>query len=104
MTARLASALPKDADSNGLTSIEQQLIDHPDSTHVVIGVIDTRKVIIDAERDETIPYARFRHIEVITGQEEAAKARSMLIEALTRRTGAATLPFETEGYGGDDDF
>jgi hypothetical protein len=102
MTARLASALPRDADSNGLTSIEQQLIDYPDSTHVVIGVIDTRKVIIDAERDETIPYARFRHIEVIADQSSAAQARSLLIAALTRRTGAATLPFETEsGDGGE---
>lgn len=103
MTARLASALPKDANSNGLTSIEQQLIDNPDGTHAVIGVIDTRKVIIDAEREETVPYARFRHIEVISDEAPAAQARSPLIHALTKRTGVETLPFESDDAG-DGDF
>ena len=102
MTARLASALPKDADSNGLNIIERELIDNPHTTHVVIGVIDTRKTIIDEDSDETIPYARFRHIEVMTDTEAEATARSMMIAALTKRTGAATLPFETGP--GDDDF
>jgi hypothetical protein len=103
MTARLASALPKDANSNGLTSIETELIERPHDTHVVIGIIDTRKTIIDAEKDETIPYARFRHIEVMTDDADEADARSMMIKALTLRTGAQTLPFEADGAD-DDDF
>jgi hypothetical protein len=99
MTARLASGLPKDANSNGLTAIEQLLIDHPHSTHVVIGVIDTRKVIMDAEKDETIPYAQFQHIEAIRDTEAAASARTLMLAALKTRTGAEMLPFETEGDG-----
>lgn len=91
MTVRFAAALPKEAEHNGLTTIEQALIDDPEGTHVIVGIIDTRKIITDTDTADTIPYARFTHVEVITGTSEHS-ARELLASAALNRNSGQQLP------------
>jgi hypothetical protein len=103
MSVKLWPSLPKDADRNGLGSIEASLIQDPDDTHVVIAVINQRRVTTDADTGETTPTARVHHIEVITGPD--AKAASELLEAACmRRTGAEQLPLDGPESNGDGEF
>jgi hypothetical protein len=98
MTVRFAAALPKEAENNGLTLIEKQLIDDPEGTHVIVGIIDTKKIITDIGNADTIPHAEFKHVEVITGASEDS-AREMLAAAALNRNGSQQLPLDD----GDDD-
>jgi hypothetical protein len=86
VTVRFAAALPKEAEDNGLTIIERALINDPGTEHVIIGVVDTKKIITDTDNADTIPYARFRRVEVITGPHETA-ALKLLAEAALARNG-----------------
>jgi phosphopantothenoylcysteine synthetase/decarboxylase len=103
MTVRFAAALPKEAENNGLTSIERALVDTPGAQHLIIGVVDTRKVIIDADEDDTIPYARFVHVEVIKGADEPA-ARALLDAATAARTGGQQLQLDGQDDADADDL
>ena len=105
MSVRIWPTLPKDDARNGLVRVERQLIDDPDQTHVIVAVVNQRRVTSDADTGETIPTARVLHIEAITGA-DADSARQLLTSACKARTGSETLPFESDEQlplDGDDD-
>ena len=95
MAVRMWASLPKDNEANGLTAIEKHLVDDPDSSHVVVAIINRKRLSIEDDAGETIPTARIVHIEPLSGG-AADEARQLLVAALKERTGAATLPFEDE--------
>ena len=89
---RLAANLPK-GEGDGLGAVARQLIDDPHAVHVVVALIDCKKVTTDNDTGKIEPTARIRRIEVI-GEQDKDLAAKMLRRALERRTGV--LPFDLE--------
>ena len=92
---KLTSALPG-GDANGLVAIARELIDNPHEVHVVLALVDCKKVTVDNDNGETVPTARIRRIEALTDAEDKALSHKMIRRALERRTGATVLPFDLE--------
>ena len=91
--AKLTSALPK-GEANGLAALDRDLIDSPSSIHVVIALVDCKKITTDVDSGDVEPVARIRRIEVI--REDKDRAAIMLRRALEVRTGKTVLPFDLE--------
>lgn len=91
---KLASGLPG-GDANGLVSIARDLIDEPHTVHVVVALVDCKKVTTDNDSGESVPTARIRRIEVI-GERDKDLAAKMMRRALEERTGKVVLPFDLE--------
>lgn len=91
---KLNAALPK-GDGNGLDALARQLIDQPHDVHVVIALVDCKKITTDNDDGTVEPTARIRRIEVVS-QEDRDIAATMLRRALERRTGKPVLPFDLE--------
>lgn len=91
---KLASTLPG-GDANGLVAIARALIDSPHDVHVVVGLVDCKRITTDNDSGEVIPTARIRRIEVI-GQADRDLAAKMMRRALEARTGKTVLPFDLE--------
>lgn len=90
----LASSLPK-GEGNGLDAIARGLIDSPHDIHVVVALVDCKKVTTDNDTGEIEPTARIRRIEAITEADKDLAAK-MLRRALEKRTGKTVLPFDLE--------
>ena len=93
-TTRLASGLPK-GDGNGLDSLARQLIDEPTSVHVIVALVDCKKITTDTDTGDVEPTARVRRIEVISDEDKDLAAK-MLRSSLEKRTGKTVLPFDLE--------
>ena len=91
---KLASSLPG-GDANGLVSLARNLIDSPHDVHVVVALVDCKKITTDNDTGEVEPTARIRRIEAIAGDDKAL-AGKMLRRALESRTGKTVLPFDLE--------
>lgn len=92
---KIASSLPG-GDANGLTSIARQLIDSPHDIHVVVALVDCKRITTDNDSGEVVPTARIRRIEALVDPEDMALSQKMLRRALERRTGKTVLPFDLE--------
>jgi hypothetical protein len=102
---KLASSLPG-GDANGLTALARALVDTPHDVHVVVALVDCKKITTDNDTGEIVPTARIRRIEPIT-EADKALAGKMLRRALELRTGKTVLPFDLEedirsAFGGVD--
>lgn len=95
MSVRMWATLPKDHEANGLTAIEKALIADPAETHIVVAILNRKRLKIEDDDNETIPTARIVHIEPLEG-DDASTATVLLMRALKARTGAETLPFGDE--------
>ncbi len=91
---KLQGTLPK-GQANGLASIANQLVGEPDKLHVVIAIVDTKKITTDCDSGDLEATVRVRRIEPIVG-DDAEKAAVFLRRALEHRTGQTTLPIEIE--------
>lgn len=91
---KLASSLPG-GDANGLVTIARALIDSPHDVHVVVGLVDCKRITTDNDSGEIVPTARIRRIEVIAGDDKDLAAK-MMRRALETRTGKTVLPFDLE--------
>lgn len=91
---KLASSLPG-GDANGLTAIARALIDSPHEVHVVVALVDCKRITTDNDTGEIVPTARIRRIEVI-GETDRDLAARMMRRALEVRTGKTVLPFDLE--------
>jgi hypothetical protein len=91
---RLVGNLPK-GEGNGLDALARKLIDSPRDIHVVIALVDCKKIATDTDSGEVEPTARIRRIEAIQDEDRDIAAK-MLRRALERRTGKAVLPFDLE--------
>lgn len=52
MGVKLAGALPKDDDANGMEKLNSQLIRYPERRHLVVMVVDTGILFIEPITDE----------------------------------------------------
>lgn len=91
---KLAGALPG-GDANGLVAIARELIDNPHEIHVVVALVDCKRITTDNDSGEIMPTARIRRIEVI-GEQDQPLAQKMMRRALEERTGKTVLPFDLE--------
>ena len=91
---KLTSALPK-GDGNGLDALARDLIDSPHDVHVIVALVDCKKITTDNDSGEIEPTARIRRVEVISEDDKDCAAK-MLRRALERRTGKTVLPFDLE--------
>ena len=102
---KLASGLPK-GEANGLDALARKLIDCPEDVHVVVMLIDCKKITTDIDDGAIEPTARIRRIEVVRPEDHEV-AEKMLRRALEQRTGKTVLPFDLEedlraAFGGID--
>ena len=91
---KLAGSLPG-GDANGLTAIARDLIDSPHEIHVVVALVDCKRITTDNDSGEVVPTARIRRVEVI-GENDRDLAAKMMRRALEQRTGKTVLPFDLE--------
>ena len=92
--ATLSGTLPK-GDANGLGPIVRTLIDEPPRFHVVMAIIDCKKVTTDFDTGDVVPTARIRRIEVITPA-DLTVAQQLMRRSLEARTGRTVLPLDLE--------
>jgi hypothetical protein len=87
---KLASALPKDNDLNGLNALSRKLVDDPETEHTIIAVIDCSKIETIVDTGDVEPTVRILRVEAVN---DASKkdAEQMLADALTKRTGRTVL-------------
>ena len=93
---KLASALPKDNDLNGLNALARKLIDNPEAEHTIIAVIDCSKIETIIDTGDVEPTVRILRVETINDASKA-DATAMLAAALEKRTGRTVLDFAGTG-------
>lgn len=91
---RLGSGLPK-GEGNGLNALARKLIDNPSRVHVVIALIDCKKISTDVDTGDIEPTARIRRIEAVL-PEDREVAERMIRRSLDKRIGREVLPFDLE--------
>lgn len=94
MSAKIGSSLPK-GDANGLGPIVRDLIDNPHRFHVLLAIVDCKKVATDHDSGEVIPTARIRRIEAVLPVDLKA-AEKLMRRALETRAGRIMLPLDME--------
>lgn len=90
----LAGALPK-GDATGLDPIISSLIDDPRGMHVVIALVDCKKITTNADTGEVVPTLRIRRIEAVLNDDKPLAERLMR-RALEQRSGRTMLPMTLE--------
>lgn len=91
---KLSSAMPGDAEINGVDSWADWLENNPDELLVAVVYLDTKKVTIDTDTGDHVPMVRVRRIEPlgpITGVSETVRAAVAAAEE--ERTGRKAIPF-----------
>jgi hypothetical protein len=92
--ATVSGALPK-GDANGLGPIVRDLIDHPHRYHVVMAIVDCKKVTTDNDSGDITPTARIRRIEAVL-HADLPVAEQLMRRALEKRSGRQMLPIDLE--------
>jgi DNA segregation ATPase FtsK/SpoIIIE-like protein len=88
---KLASALPKDNDLNGLNALSRKLVDDPETEHTIIAVIDCSKIETIVDTGDVEPTVRILRVEAVNAADDF-DAEGMLKRALEKRTGRTVLP------------
>lgn len=91
---KLNASLPK-GDGNGLGSLDLAMTSDPERVHVVLMLIDCKKITTDTDTGDVEATARIRRIEPIPGADRDL-AGKMLRRAFELRTGKTVLPFDLE--------
>lgn len=99
---KLTAKLPE-ADANGLTAVEAQMVDRPDRCVTIVAVVDVHKLTTDMDTGDVEPTVRIVSVEALTTDLDAKAARKLLDATHTRRTGRQTLPLDDEA-GDDEDI
>lgn len=91
--------LPR-GENNGLASVARALADEatgraPKKLRAVLGIIDCRRVAVDADTGEEIATVRFLRLEVLLAC-DLGGAEQLIRRALEYRSGETTLPLELE--------
>ncbi|MCL2582949.1 MAG: hypothetical protein FWE35_10875 [Streptosporangiales bacterium] len=96
---RTNALLPKGED-NGLALIAGELAAEatgmrPARLWAVLGIVDCRRVSVDADTGEEMATVRFRRVELLL-PDDLPTAEKLIRRALEHRSGATTLPLEME--------
>ena len=87
---KLASALPKDNDLNGLNALSRHLVDQPERSHIIVAVIDCSKIETIIDTGDVEPTVRILRVEAVNDA-SSKDAEAMLAAALEKRTGRTVL-------------
>jgi hypothetical protein len=90
---KLTSSLPK-GEANGLQHLARALLDNPHDVHVVIALVDCKKIDTDVDTGDVEPTARIRRVEAVTGDDKSVA--TLRRGAGARRTGQTVLPYDLE--------
>ena len=96
---KLNAALPK-GEANGLEAISRQLVESPHSYHIVVAVIDCKKVTTDNDSGEVEPTARIRRVEPLSG-DDAAAVEQIMRRSKDQRLGRPVLDFGVDVETGE---
>lgn len=91
-TVKIAAALPKEPDRNGLMAHASELLRHPDQQRIIVAVVDTKQVVDDRWQGMRVPVLGIHAVELL-GERGADQARLLMETARDRRQGGSTLPF-----------
>lgn len=95
MGVKLAGALPKDYDRNGMDRLNGQLVQNPARRHVVVMVVDCLRTTIDhAGEEEFTPTAGILFVEPISDRDDQTEVLEALARARAHRTGDGVLDFD----------
>lgn len=91
--------LPR-GDDNGLAPVAAQLADEatgraPKQLRAVLGIVDCRRVAVDADTGDEVATVRFRRVELLLPG-DLPEAEKLIRRALEARSGQTTLPLELE--------
>lgn len=96
---KLTAKLPED-DDNGMGAVARRMVDLPDSTVLVVAVMDTHKLTRDMDTGIVEPTVRIQKIEPLTTDLDIEDAQRLLDAAHVRRTGRNLLPFADPNNSG----
>ncbi len=100
---KLSATLPKEWEDDGLASLNPELVNSPEETHLVICIVDCKSITKDVDSGFEIATARILQIEALTDPGAAEQARELLQLAKERRTGSKRLPvFDTHDEVDDE--
>lgn len=90
MPTKLLGNLPPDK-LNGLTRLEDRLLDDPEGTHVIVAIVNAGKVETDTDTGEQTVKVRIRQVEAVLGAGDAESVRRILLRALEDRLGRISI-------------
>lgn len=92
---KLSPKMPGDAETNGLDSTAELLIDEPKTIRCGVVWYDTHHVTIDTDSGEHIPTVRIRRFEPLGESDAVSQAiRDAVGLAMEERTGRTPLDFD----------
>ena len=91
---KISGTLPK-GDKNGVALLDNVVAADPDTRHVVIVILSTKKLVTDVDAGDTEALLRIDRIERILPA-DAERAEQMLRRALEKRSGSTVLPIDIE--------
>lgn len=89
---KLASTLPKALEDDGLSSLNRRLVQNPKHQHLVVAVVDCKKVETETDDGATIATARVVQIEPIYNEADQDLVQLILRRASDTRNGRLPLP------------
>lgn len=96
MSVNLSGSLPND-DRNGFGTVSAALVDDPEARHIIVAIVNCKKITTDVDTGDVVPTARICAIEAFRGETADAKElRRLWRRAFERRTGKVELPLELE--------
>lgn len=89
---KLAAALPKADEDDGLASLNRRLIENPDHQHLVVALVDCKKIETTTDDGATVATARVVRIEPIHDPDDQTAAADILQRAADKRQGRQPIP------------
>lgn len=112
MTVKLSSALPREAETNGLNTdrVEQRIAADPTKPLVVLATLVPHTRTEDLDSDGNVSFAvkvdRIEVLDPVKDQKSVRSALKLLSDTAQARTGTAALDFTpgdtSEPWGGAD--
>lgn len=92
---KLAGRLPASTESNGMHSVQADLLTDPEEQRVAVIWYDVLKITRDVDQGDEVPTIRVLKIEPLGAVDEVSKAiREEVMRASEARLGHSPLPFD----------
>lgn len=98
---KLAGRLPASAESNGMGSVQADLLRAPKEQKLAVIWYDVLKITTDVDTDDEVPTIRVLKIEPMGDVDDASAAlREMVMQRMEARLGHTPLPFDAHDPDG----
>ena len=95
-TVKMASALPKADEMNGLGVVAEAAVADSDIKVVAVVILDCKAITHDVDSGEDVPTFRVRRIEPVGRVDDKAALGRIASRAFESRTGKTVLPLDVE--------